>query len=74
MPSHATRIHPRSASLRRPATGRGTPTPLSNTYAPATVTARKRRERTGEAVQPHAKLWHIALGMIALLCSGIDLG
>lgn len=74
MPSHATRIHPRSASLRRTATGRATPTALAHASVPATVTARKRRERTGETAQPRAKLWHIAVGMIALLCSGIELG
>ncbi|WP_043768484.1 hypothetical protein [Algiphilus aromaticivorans] len=73
MPSHATRIHPRSPSLRRTANGRAVPAAHGQAAVPATVTARKRRERTGETAQPRAKLWHIAVGMIALLSSGIEL-
>lgn len=74
MPSQATRLHPRNASLRRAATGRATPAALAHACAPIAVTARKRRERASETAQPRAKLWHIAVGMIALLCSGIELG
>lgn len=74
MTSHATRTLPRNTTLRRSASSRATPAGRAQAYAPAVATARKRRERTGETVQPRAKLWQVALGMIALLCSGIELG
>jgi hypothetical protein len=74
MPSHATRTPPRNSALRRFTSRRAIPAALAQAHTTSASTARKRREHTGETVQPRAKLWHIALGMIALLCSGIDLG
>lgn len=60
---------PRHRTSNPEATARRMPVQSASVSTPA-----RRSEGTSPIDQPRVKTWQVALGFLALLCSGIDLG